>query len=124
VANPERSGFDIRRIYDREDRGDDYRVLVDRLWPRGIRKEDATLDEWAKGVAPSADLRRWYEHDPARFDEFARRYRAELEDGPASEAIARLRAVGRERPVTLVTGTWDLEHSGARVLRDVLIEAE
>jgi uncharacterized protein YeaO (DUF488 family) len=95
-------------------------VLVDRLWPRGVTKEDAHLDEWAKDVAPSTELRRWYGHEPERYDEFARRYRAELRREPARTGITRLRALARDRPVDLVTATRDVEHSGARVLRDLL----
>jgi uncharacterized protein YeaO (DUF488 family) len=122
VARPRGGRLEIRRIYDLGPAGDDYRVLVDRLWPRGIRKQDAALDEWAKDLTPGTDLRRWYGHDPEKFDEFARRYREELDAAPALDAVARLRAVARERPVTLVTAVRDLGHSGARVLRDVLVE--
>jgi uncharacterized protein YeaO (DUF488 family) len=117
-----RPGFEIQRIYDTEQPGEDYRVLVDRLWPRGIRKADARLDEWAKELAPSTDLRRWYGHDPAKFDEFAHRYRQELQAPTAVEDAARLRAMARQRLVTLVTATRDVDHSGARVLRDVLVQ--
>ncbi len=116
------AGFEMQRIYDLASRGTEYRVLVDRLWPRGIRKEDAGLDDWPKELAPSTALRRWYGHDPAKFDEFAHRYRQELQASPAAEGAARLRAVARQRPVVLVTATRDLDHSGARVLRDVLAE--
>jgi uncharacterized protein YeaO (DUF488 family) len=116
------SRFEIRRIYDENATGDRYRVLVDRLWPRGIRKSEAALDEWAKDIAPTTELRRWYGHEPARFEEFARRYRDELAGAPASEHVARLRALAKERPVALITATRDLEHSGARVLQDVLDE--
>jgi uncharacterized protein YeaO (DUF488 family) len=112
--------FEIRRAYDVENPGDGYRVLVDRLWPRGISKRDAALDEWAKDLAPGSELRRWYGHDPARFEEFARRYRTELKQAPAREAIVRLRTVTRDHQITLVTATRDVEHSGARVLLDVL----
>ena len=115
-----RPGFGVQRIYqDLDDRGS-YRVLVDRLWPRGVKKEDAALDEWSKDVAPSAELRRWYGHDPAKFDEFARRYRDELSQPPASEAVAHLRGVAREQHVTLLTATRDVDRSGARVLHDHL----
>jgi uncharacterized protein YeaO (DUF488 family) len=100
--------------------GPGYRVLVDRLWPRGLTKADAALDEWLTDAAPSTDLRRWYDHRVERFDEFARRYRAELERPPASTAVARLVALAHERPVTLLTATRDIEHSGALVLREVL----
>lgn len=108
----------IRRIYDEDDGG--YRVLVDRLWPRGITKHDAAIDEWAKDVAPSAALRRWYGHDPTKFDEFARRYRQELAEPPASEAVTHLLDLAQQRPVTLVTATRDVEHSAAQVLHDHL----
>jgi len=110
----------IRRIYD-EDPGDGaYRVLVDCLWPRGVTKARAAIDEWAKDVAPSADLRRWYQHDPRRFDEFARRYTEELREPPAAEAVARLRRAAEKQHVALVTATKDVAHSGAQVLFRVL----
>jgi uncharacterized protein YeaO (DUF488 family) len=121
VAGRRKSQFEIRRVYDRDTGDDAYRVLVDRLWPRGIAKAEASLDEWAKDLAPSTELRRWYGHDAARFEEFARRYRAELTRAPAVEAVAGLRSIARDRSVTLVTGTRDVEHSGARVLLDVLV---
>ena len=114
--------FEVRRVYDDggEDRG--YRVLVDRLWPRGIKKDAVALDEWLKEAAPSTELRRWYGHDPARFEEFARRYRDELGRPPASEAARHLTELGRDRRVVLLTATRDVERSGARVLREVLTE--
>ena len=115
-------GIVIRRIYD-EDAGDGaYRVLVDRLWPRGFTKARAAIDEWAKDVAPSTELRRWYGHDPALFDQFARRYARELSKAPAADAIARLRDTASERRLALVTATKDVEHSGAQVLLDVLLK--
>jgi len=116
----QRRRFEIRRAYDAPPRGGSYQVLVDRLWPRGVRKDEAALDEWAKDVAPSDGLRRWYGHEPEKFAEFAGRYRAELEESPGREVVARLRAEATSRPVTLVTATRDVEHSGAAVLRDVL----
>ena len=117
----QRRRFEIRRAYDAPPRGRSYQVLVDRLWPRGVRKDEAALDEWAKDVAPSDGLRRWYGHEPEKFAEFAGRYRAELEESPGREVVARLRAEATSRPVTLVTATRDVEHSGAAVLRDVLV---
>lgn len=111
----------VSRIYDDDPDRDSYRVLVDRLWPRGIRKEEAGLDAWVKDAAPSPELRRWYGHDPEKFDEFARRYRDELSRPPAAEAVAELRRLANERPVTLITATRDVEHSGARVLHDHLL---
>jgi uncharacterized protein YeaO (DUF488 family) len=107
-------------MYDGDESDDGYRVLVDRLWPRGISKQRAALDEWAKDLAPGNELRQWYGHDPARFEEFARRYQRELQHAPAQAAVARLRTVARRNRVTLLTATRDLEHSGACVLRDVL----
>jgi uncharacterized protein YeaO (DUF488 family) len=116
------SSIRIRRIYDKDALGDGYRVLVDRLWPRGISKQDAALDEWAKDLAPGTDLRRWYGHAPDRFEEFARRYRDELERDPAPAALARLRGLARQQTLVLLTATRDVERSGARVLGDVLSE--
>ncbi|MHB8505739.1 MAG: DUF488 family protein, N3 subclade [Acidimicrobiales bacterium] len=109
----------IARVYDATDPGAP-RVLVDRLWPRGIPKHNAPFDRWLKDVAPSTDLRKWYGHDPAQFDEFGRRYRRELASSPAREALASLRAEAGTTGVVLVTATRDLDHSGAVVLRDVL----
>ncbi len=111
--------FEIRRVYD-EPQPAGYRVLVDRLWPRGVSKEKAALDEWSKDVAPSDELRRWYGHQPDKFAEFARRYRAELKKAPAKEALSRLRAASKRSRVILVTATRDVDHSGAAVLLDVL----
>jgi uncharacterized protein YeaO (DUF488 family) len=112
----------VVRVYDDHDTGDGgpCRVLVDRLWPRGVAKAAAGLDEWNVDVAPSTDLRRWYGHDPSRFIEFARRYRIELTHPPASQAVTHLVEVARDRNVALVTATRDVEHSGARVLCDHL----
>ena len=95
-------------------------MLVDRLWPRGITKADAPVDEWVKEVAPSTDLRRWYDHRVDRFDEFVRRYRVELTQHSARDAVDRLRTVARSNGLILVTATRDVEHSGAEVLRRVL----
>ncbi|MGH9070544.1 MAG: DUF488 family protein, N3 subclade [Acidimicrobiales bacterium] len=116
----------IARIYDEVELSS-IRVLVDRLWPRGISRQDAPFNKWSKDVAPSQELRKWYGHVPERFSEFDRRYREELTRLPAREALAALRAValtalGQEtsNKVVLVTATKDLERSGAAVLREVL----
>ncbi|HET9656983.1 MAG TPA: DUF488 family protein [Kineosporiaceae bacterium] len=112
----------IGRVYDEPGAGDGRRVLVDRLWPRGLRRDAAHLDEWLRGVAPSDELRRWYGHAPDRFEEFARRYRAELSrDGPA-QALDRLRRLARSGTLTLLTATRDVERSQAAVLADLLTE--
>jgi uncharacterized protein YeaO (DUF488 family) len=113
--------FPVVRIYEDSEGVHGYRVLVDRLWPRGVKKADADIDEWAKDVAPSTELRRWYGHDPDRFDEFAGRYRDELAAGPAADAISALITRSRRTAVILLTATRDVEHSGARVLQDHLV---
>jgi uncharacterized protein YeaO (DUF488 family) len=121
MTRPDKHGFEIRRIYEDRPVDHNYRVLVDRLWPRGVKKEEAALDEWVKDVAPSADLRRWYGHETRKFDEFARRYRDELDVPPGSDALARLRKLGSQHRVILLTATRDVEHSGARVLYEHLL---
>ena len=108
----------VKRIYDPPDRKDGARVLVDRLWPRGARKEAAKLTLWLKDIAPSDDLRRWFGHDPARFAEFSRRYRAEL--AANKEAVGRLEELVKAGPVTLLYAAHDTEHNEARVLADYL----
>jgi uncharacterized protein YeaO (DUF488 family) len=110
----------LRRVYEEPSPEDGTRVLVDRLWPRGLTKEKADLDEWVKDVAPSTELRRWYGHDPARFEEFRRRYEREL-DGPAqAAALAGLRETAGKQTVTLLTATKDIDHSEAAVLAGLL----
>jgi uncharacterized protein YeaO (DUF488 family) len=110
----------VKRAYAEPDPSDGTRVLVDRLWPRGLSRDRAALDDWLRDVAPSDGLRRWYGHDPARFAEFADRYRAELADAAHAEALGRLRGYLRAGPVTLLTGTRDLDLSHAVVLATVL----
>ena len=112
----------VVRAYDEPRDPDAHRVLVDRLWPRGVTKDAAALDDWCVDVAPTTELRRWYGHDPARFAEFARRYRAELVGLPsAAHAVSRLLDIATTRHLELVTATRDVEHSGAQVLHDHLI---
>jgi uncharacterized protein YeaO (DUF488 family) len=110
----------IRRAYEEPERSDGYRVLVDRLWPRGVKKESLRIALWAKDLAPSAALRRWFGHDPARFREFAARYHAELRAAPARGLLAELARRAAGGTVTLVYGARDEEHNGAVVLRDVI----
>ena len=93
------------------------RVLIDRLWPRGLDKQHAAIDEWLKDVAPSPALRKWFNHDPIRWQEFRRRYLAEL---AGNEALERLRRLSHEHHVTLVYAARDTEHNHALVLRDLL----
>ena len=115
-------GVEVVRVYeDPGRRAGEHRVLVDRLWPRGIEKAAVDFDEWAKDAAPSAELRRWYGHDPERFGEFTRRYKAELDHEPGASAVERLRGLARRHGrLVLLTATRDVEHSGAAVLADVL----
>jgi uncharacterized protein YeaO (DUF488 family) len=105
-----------RRVYEEPEPDDGRRVLVDRLWPRGLSKEKADLDEWLKAVAPSDELRRWYGHDPDKFAEFERRYKAELKEPERADALRHLAGEVRAGPVTLLTATGDLEFSQAEVL--------
>jgi uncharacterized protein YeaO (DUF488 family) len=118
MANTRR--VQVRRVYDEPERGDGARVLVDRLWPRGLSKERAHLHEWCKDVAPSDALRTWYAHDPARFAEFTRRYTKELAAPERARAVAHLRQLAARRNVTLLTATKRSDISEAAVLRDVL----
>lgn len=108
----------VKRVYDPPDRADGARVLVDRLWPRGARKEEAKLTLWLKDIAPSAGLRRWFGHDPSRFAEFSRRYRAELSAN--REAVGEMADLIKAGPVTLLYAAHDEEHNNARVLADYL----
>jgi uncharacterized protein YeaO (DUF488 family) len=114
------AGIRVRRVYDDPSPEDGARVLVDRVWPRGLRKDAARLDEWAKDVAPSTELRTWYQHDPAKFGEFRRRYAAELDSPGGREAVARLRALAADGPLTLLTATRELNLSQAAVLAGLL----
>ncbi|MEU3711291.1 DUF488 domain-containing protein [Streptomyces catenulae] len=110
-------GLRIRRVYEAPEPSDGTRVLVDRLWPRGLSKEDAHLTEWCKAVAPSTDLRRWYRHEPERFAEFADRYREELaRDADAGEALHHLRELAHDGPMTLLTATKDLSYGHVQIL--------
>jgi uncharacterized protein YeaO (DUF488 family) len=110
----------LKRAYEEASSSDGYRVLIDRLWPRGVSKEQAHLDEWARELAPSTELRRWFGHDPARFDEFRRRYRVEL--SAHEEKLDELRGRARKGTLTLVYSARDTEHNDAVVLGEVLRE--
>jgi len=110
----------IARAYDELPRSAGARLLVDRIWPRGVSRHDLKIDEWIRDVAPSAKLRKWFGHDPARWEEFQRRYRAELDSQP--EAVERCLVWCRKGPVLLLFGARDREHNQAVVLRDYLSE--
>ena len=108
------------RVYDAPDRADGTRILVDRVWPRGLRKQDAHVERWCKEVAPSTELRKWYNHEPARFEEFTRRYRAELEQADRRRALQHLQDLAADRRLTLLTGTKNPDISEAAVLAAIL----
>lgn len=107
----------LKRAYEEKTEDDGTRVLVDRIWPRGVTKERAAIDWWAKGLAPSEDLRKWFSHDPKRFDEFADRYKGELQ---GSADLDRLRKLSLDGKVTLVFGAKDREHNQAVVLKELV----
>ena len=110
----------IARLYDSPRPDDGLRVLVDRLWPRGVRKDDPRIDRWIKDVAPSTPLRKWYGHDPDRFGEFVARYEHELGDSQAAAALGQLRELASQGPITLLTSTKDIEQSHLVVLEKLL----
>jgi uncharacterized protein YeaO (DUF488 family) len=110
------SSVTFRRIYDEPQPDDGRRVLVDRVWPRGIRRDAGRFDEWLPEIAPSPQLRKWYGHDPDRFAEFERRFLEELDDPARASARSHLRELSRETRLTLLTAARDVEHSQAAVL--------
>ncbi|GBD28284.1 hypothetical protein HRbin31_00297 [bacterium HR31] len=112
----------VRRVYEPPEPQDGFRVLVDRLWPRGLSKEAARVDLWARELAPSDRLRRWFGHDPLKWEEFRRRYREELSRSPARELVQRLAERARRGTVTLLFGARDERHNNAVVLAEVLQE--
>ncbi len=113
----------VRRVYESKEPGDGIRILVDRLWPRGLRSEQAAVDEWMKEVAPSDELRKWFAHDPEKWAEFKRRYTQDLaapEKAALLKRIAKLAAGGN---VTLVYAAKDIEHNNARVLEELIAKS-
>ena len=109
----------LKRAYEHAAARDGARILVDRLWPRGVKKENAAIDEWIKDLSPSTSLRKWFGHDPARWQKFRARYAAEIQKQP--EQLSRLRALARRKPITLVYSAHDELHNDAVVLRDILL---
>lgn len=110
----------LTRAYEAATPDDGLRILIDRLWPRGVSKADAALDDWIKEIAPSNELREWFGHDPKRWPEFERRYRAELQQH--KQELDRIRALAKKQTVTLVYSAHDEEHNDAIVLREVLMQ--
>ena len=110
----------IKRVYDPAEPGDGKRILIDRLWPRGLKKEDLKMDEWLKEIAPSDKLRKWFSHDPKKYEEFKKRYAKELED--KSGILARIKAEAKKGTVTMLFSAKDTEHNNAKVLRELLTQ--
>jgi len=111
----------IKRVYDEPEKNDDFRILVDRLWPRGLTKQRASVDLWLKDVAPSNELRTWFSHDPAKWSEFQKKYKAELKE--KSAILDSIQTLEKEKKsITLVYGAKDTKHNNAVVLKDVLDE--
>ena len=108
----------LKRVYDPPDPEDGKRILVDRLWPRGIRKENLKMDEWLKEISPSDKLRKWFSHDPKKYEEFKRRYAEELEE--QSEILKRIKNEAKRGRVTLLFSAKDTEHNNAAVLKELL----
>lgn len=123
IMSQHESKVALKRVYEQAETQDGTRVLVDRLWPRGLSKERAHIDMWLKEVAPSNELRRWFGHDPGKFADFQRRYEAELASESGKEALSKLRALLKHGHVTLVFAAHDTEHNNAVVLRDLLMRA-
>jgi uncharacterized protein YeaO (DUF488 family) len=113
----------LKRAYDEPAASDGTRVLVERLWPRGLSKERAHIDLWLKDVAPSTELRQWFHHDPQKFPEFRRRYETELKSETAQEALTKLREIAKQGQLTLVFAAHDAEYSNAVVLHDLLLQS-
>ncbi|HET8860750.1 DUF488 domain-containing protein [Marivirga sp.] len=107
-----------KRIYEQASDQDGYRMLIDKVWPRGVKKEDAKLDEWNKDIAPSTDLRKWFSHKAERFDEFARKYRQELEK--KEETVQHITDIAEKHQVTLLYGAKDEKHNHAVILQEYL----
>jgi uncharacterized protein YeaO (DUF488 family) len=108
----------LKRAYEPADLGDGFRILVDRLWPRGVSKEKAKIDLWLREIAPSTELRKWFGHDPEKWDEFQERYRAELKD--KGDLVDQIKAAASRRPITLIYSAHDEEHNDAVVLQKFL----
>ncbi|HEY7418127.1 MAG TPA: DUF488 domain-containing protein [Ktedonobacteraceae bacterium] len=112
----------LKRAYEEAAEDDGTRVLVDRIWPRGLSKERAHIDLWLKDIAPSNELRKWFAHDPSRFSEFRQRYHQELTTSSRQEALHKLREMARQQKITLIFSAHDTEHNNAVVLQDLLNE--
>ena len=109
----------IKRVYEDKSKDDGHRILIDRLWPRGVSKEDAHFDEWMKELTPSTELRKWFDHKPERFEEFSKRYKKELAE--KKELLDKLKELAKKRKVTLLFAAKDTEINNAVVIKDILM---
>jgi uncharacterized protein YeaO (DUF488 family) len=112
----------VKRVYESKEAGDGVRILVDRLWPRGLRSAEADIDEWIKDVAPSDELRKWFAHDPEKWPEFKRKYTRELSEPSKAVFLKRIAKLAANGNVTLVYATKDTEHNNARVLEELIAD--
>lgn len=113
----------VKRVYEKREISDGKRILVDRLWPRGLRTEDAGVDEWLKELSPSDELRRWFNHDPEKWEEFRSRYRKELSSPEKQEILERIAKQAAHSDITLVYGARETEYNNARVLEEIINQA-
>ncbi len=110
----------VKRVYERKEAGDGKRILVDRLWPRGLRAEDAAVDEWRKDLSPSEELRKWFEHEAEKWDEFRRQYKAELSAPEKHKVLERIAAEASLANVTIVYGARETRYNNARVIEEIV----
>ncbi len=108
----------IKRIYEPAEKSDGFRILIDRLWPRGVKKEEAKIDVWLKEIAPSSELRKWFKHDPKKWNAFIKKYKDELQESPALEELRGL--IKKHKTITLLYAAHDMQHNNALVLKDFI----
>lgn len=110
----------VKRIYEQANRNDGVRILVDRLWPRGVSKEKARLDEWLKDIGPTDELRKWFDHDPNKFADFKSRYKEQLKSEKRAEALRKIKRLAEEKQTTLLTASKEETYNHAQVIREVI----
>ena len=108
----------IKRIYEPAEKSDGFRILIDRLWPRGVKKEEAKIDVWLKEIVPSSELRKWFKHDPKKWNAFIKKYKDELQESPALQELRGL--IEKHKTITLLYAAHDMQHNNALVLKDFI----